>query len=324
MGNPGGIVNKSRVRYRILSLDGGGIRGVLSLVLLERLEKKVPGWLDRVDLLAGTSTGGIIALGLAHGVPLADLRHFFENKGRAIFDDSWLDNLKDFGTIIGAQYQNRNLTRELRNVFGDTRLRDLKKRVLVPAFDLDNEKPDPKARCWAPKFFHNFPGRDSDGDLPVWKVALYTSAAPTFFPAVDGYIDGGVVANNPSMAALAQSQDHRALKHAPEHSQIALLSVGTGQSLMRIEKKNLDWGQAQWIKPLLNILMDGVMGVADYQCRQILGKHYFRLAPVFPPHQVIPLDAVDRIPELVKAAESVELDDAVAWLKGPWGCLTSR
>lgn len=64
--------------YRILSLDGGGIRGLLSLVLLERLAAQAPGWLRKVHLLAGTSTGGIIALGLAHGVPLADIRALYD------------------------------------------------------------------------------------------------------------------------------------------------------------------------------------------------------------------------------------------------------
>lgn len=304
--------------YRILSLDGGGIRGLLSLVLLDRIKRAVPGWLDKAELLAGTSTGGIIALGIAHGVPLADIRALYEQKGRDIFDDSWLDNLKDLGNVAGAQYGNKALTRELRRIFGETRLKDLGKRVLIPAFDLDNENPEASRRSWSPKFFHNFPGPDSDGDRLAYKVALYTSAAPTFFPAVDGYIDGGVFANNPSMAALAQTQDHRALKKPPHHDRIALLSIGTGTSLMRIERKNLDWGQAQWIKPLLNIMMDGVMGVADYQCRQILGKRYHRLAPVFPPDQVIGLDAVDRIPDLVKFAEAVDISEAVQWLKANW------
>lgn len=304
--------------YRILSLDGGGIRGLLSIVLLDRIGKEVPGWLDKADLLAGTSTGGIIALGIAHGVPLADTRALYEQKGRDIFDDSWLDNLKDLGNVAGAQYGNKALTRELRRFFGETRLKDLAKRVLIPAFDLDNENPDASRRAWSPKFFHNFAGPDSDGGWLAYKVALYTSAAPTFFPAVDGYIDGGVFANNPSMAALAQTQDHRALKKPPSHDRIALLSIGTGTSLMRIERKNLDWGQAQWIKPLLNIMMDGVMGVADYQCRQILGNRYHRLAPVFPPDQVIGLDAVDRIPDLVKFAEAVDISEAVKWLNAAW------
>lgn len=304
--------------YRILALDGGGIRGVLTAVLLQRLAARQPGWLERADLLAGTSTGGIIALGLAHGVPLDDIRALYARKGRDIFDDSWLDNLKDLGNLTGAQYDNRALARELRAIFGETRLGDLPRRVLIPAFDLDNEHPDPARRSWAPKFFHNFPGPDSDGDQPVWKVALYTSAAPTYFPAVDGYIDGGVCANNPSLAALAQSRDRRGRISPPRFDRLALLSVGTGIVPLRLPGRNLDWGRAQWIKPLLNIMLDGVMGVADYQCRQLLGRRYHRLSPRLPAARPIPLDGVARIPELIRHAEAADLAPTLAWLKAVW------
>jgi len=105
---------------------------------LERIAEQMPGWLRKVHLLAGTAAGGIIALGIAHGVPLADIRALYEQRGRDIFDDSWLDNLKDLGNLAGAQYGNKALTRELRRMFGDSQLKDLKKRVLIPAFDLDN------------------------------------------------------------------------------------------------------------------------------------------------------------------------------------------
>lgn len=304
--------------YKILSLDGGGIRGLLSLILLERLEKEIPGWLDKIDLLAGTSTGGIIALGLAHGISLGELRSLYENKGKEIFDDSWLDNLKDIGNIMGAQYDNKNLSKELERIFGQTKLANLKKRVLIPTFDLDNESPDPNKRSWAPKFFHNFPGSDSDGEQLIYKIALYTSAAPTYFPSVDGYIDGGVCANSPSMAALAQTQDRRSFKKPPHPDKIVVLSIGTGQSLMRIEKKELDWGHAQWVKPIINILMEGVSGVTDYQCRQMLGENYHRLAPIFTSGKVIKLDDVKKIPELVKFSESVEISGTTKWLKEFW------
>ena len=304
-------------KYRILSFDGGGIRGLLSLILLQRLEKELPDWLDKADLLAGTSTGGIIALALAHGVTVAELRRLYEERGKLVFDDSWWDDLCDLGKTRGADYKTKNLETEVRRLLGNTRLKDLKKRVLIPAFDLDNEKPE--ERCWAPKFFNNFPGEDSDGEQLAYKVALYTSAAPTYFPSVDGYIDGGVAANNPSMAALAVTQDHRAFgKNSPDHNEIALLSIGTGKSLVRIEGKNLDWGYAQWARPIIDMMLDGVMGVADYQCRQILGANYFRLAPVFPPDMVIPFDGVKRIPELVEFAENVDVSKTVEWLKTVW------
>ncbi len=232
--------------YRILSLDGGGIRGIITVILMQRLNNgpHLAGWLDSVDLIAGTSTGGLLALGLAYGLDLQRIRDLYENQGQAIFDDSWLDNLVDLGTLIGAQYDIRNLTHELRRIFGETTLGQLRKRVLITAFDLDNKATDPACRIWKPKLFHNFPGPDSDSSSLAYKVGLYTSAAPTYFPSVDGYIDGGVYASNPSMCALAQSQDSR-LPGRPSLSDIVLLSLGTGTSLTYIPSKNLDWGYAQ-------------------------------------------------------------------------------
>ena len=107
-------------------------------------------------------------------------------------------------------------------------------------------------------------------------------------------------------------------KNSPDHDEIALLSIGTGKSLVRIEGKNLDWGYAQWARPIIDMMLDGVMGVADYQCRQILGGNYFRLAPVFPPDVVIPFDGVKRIPDLVEFAEKVDIAKTVEWLKVVW------
>jgi uncharacterized protein len=306
-------------KYRILSLDGGGIRGLVTAILLERLDAAVPGWRDKIDLLAGTSTGGVIALGLARGLSPAQLRQLYEQKGKDIFDDSWLDDLMDLGDVAGAQYDNRNLTRELHRVLGDARLKNLGKRVVIPTFDLDNESADKAQRTWKPKIFHNFPGPDSDGNALAWKVALYTTAAPTYFPTVDGYIDGGVFANNPSLCALAQTQDDRGKDFAnPPLDDVVLLSLGTGTSLNYIKGKNLDWGKAQWIKPLLGILQDGVSGIADYQCRKLLGARYRREAPVFPPGVSIPLDDVKRIPDLVAFAAQVDLGETTQWLKAAW------
>jgi patatin-like phospholipase/acyl hydrolase len=152
-------------KYRILSLDGGGIRGVITAVILQRLnaDPRVSGWLDSTDLIAGTSTGELLALGLAHGLAPEQIREFYENKGHKVFDDSWLDDLVDLGQVMGAQYDNKNLERELKSLLGQTTLAQLKKKVLITAFDLDNESPDPTQRTWKPKLFHNFAGQDSDG-----------------------------------------------------------------------------------------------------------------------------------------------------------------
>lgn len=307
--------------YRILSFDGGGIRGLVTLAILKRLEAQVPTLVRNTDLFAGTSTGGIIALGLAAGKPVDELVSLYRDNGKKIFDDSWWDDLRDIGGLSGADYDQKNLEKILKRAFNETRLRDLQKRVLIPSFDLDNQAKDTARRTWSPKFFHNFPGEDSDGDERVVEVALDTSAAPTYFPSHDGFVDGGVVANNPSMAAVAQTQDKRNVDPAPPLDEIHLLSLGTGTNLSFIKGRELDWGLAQWAKPLVNLLMDASMGVVDFQCRHILKDTYQRIAPVFPSNTNIKLDEWERSQDLIDFGNAAALvdfwsgADVVAWLR---------
>ena len=306
--------------YRILSLDGGGLRGLITARLLQRLDAMpgIAGWLGRADLLVGTSTGGILALGLAAGQSPQAMGDIYSQHGAAIFDDSIWDNLRDLGKTVGADYSAKGLKAELRRVFGDQRLQDLGRKVAIPAFDLDNEA-GPAERTWKPKIFHNFTGADSDGAQRVADVALYTSAAPTYFPSANGYIDGGVFANNPSIVALVQAISAR--NAAPERAALAdvvMLSVGTGVSLTYIKGQTLDWGYAQWAQPLINVLMDGTAGIADYQARQLLGQRYHRLQLVFPPTETIALDAVDKLGRMEALAQALPLDAVAGWIGQHW------
>jgi patatin-like phospholipase/acyl hydrolase len=297
-------------KHRVLTIDGGGIRGLVTTVLLQRIVA-TPGlenFLDTIDLLGGTSTGGLLALGIAHQLDLTQIRDLYVKKGPKVFDDSWLDDLVDLGRLLGAEYDINPLRRELKKLFGDTSLGQLKKRVLITAFDLDNE--EPTKRTWKPKLFHNFPGPNNDRAAFAFEVGLYTSAAPTYFRSVDGYIDGGVYASNPSMCALAQTQDRR-YSPTPSLEDVVLLSLGTGTSLQYIKGKSHNWGYAQWVKPLISLMLDGTAGIADYQCQQILGERYHRLAPVFSEGVTVPMDDVDKIPYMVEFAESLPLDDTL-------------
>jgi patatin-like phospholipase/acyl hydrolase len=300
--------------YRILTIDGGGIRGIFAARVLHRLEQSSPGLIARVNLLAGTSTGGIIALGLAGGLSPDDLVRLYRDHAKDVFDDSWLDDLRDIGGVIGADYDNKKLKRVLERQFGTKRLRDLSKRVLVPAFDLDNgddPRRDPAApRAWKAKFFHNFPGPDSDGAESVVDVALRTSAAPTYFPSYQGYIDGGVVANNPAVAALAQAI-HPATG-GQKLDDVRLLSIGTGFNPTFIRGTRLDWGYAQWARPLITLMIDGVMGVADYQCKQLLRECYHRIDLRLP--RAIPLDDTKNVRELIVLADRLDLTAAKRWV----------
>ena len=302
--------------FNVLSLDGGGIRGIISIVLLERLsaEPGLAGWIDRVQFLAGTSTGGLIALGLSAGKSLGDLRRLYVDDGPHIFADSVFDDIRDLGKLIGADYDVEPLEQSVRRVLGQKKLGDLAKRVLIATFDLDNGAADPGTRRWKPKLFHNFPGTDSDAEALAHEVALYTSAAPTYFPTVGGFVDGGVFAPNPSMCAVAQTQDRRTGESVPL-SEVRLLSMGTGQSLLRVEGDVHDWGYAQWARPLVDLMLDGVNGIADFQCTQILRDRYHRLAPVFPANVRFDMDDAEKIPEMIAFAKGVDIAPAAAWIR---------
>ncbi|MCI0450736.1 MAG: hypothetical protein L0Y79_13320 [Chlorobi bacterium] len=120
------------------------------------------------------------------------------------------------------------------------------------------------------------------------------------------------------MCALAQAIDKRHTEHCVL-SDIVLLSLGTGTSLYYIKGKTHDWGYAQWIKPLINLMMDGVSGIADYQCKQILAENYHRLAPIFPPSVSVSMDDVKKIPYMENFANGeVNLDDTINFLRNNW------
>ncbi len=295
--------------YRILSLDGGGIRGLLTTELLERLEINL-GFIDQVDLFAGTSTGGVIALGLAAGYSPGEIGELYEIHAREAFADTVLDDFVDLGKLVGAEYDFWNLKKILKRRFGHMTLADLPRRVLITTFDLDDENPNAENRTWKPKFFHNFPGLDSDEHELIIDVALRTSAAPTFFPVYQGFIDGGVVANNPSTCALAQALHPETGGQAL--ADVALFSVGTGRNNRFLDLKEEDWGLAQWARHLVDVMMDGRAGVSDYQVRQILGPKYLRLNPDLP--FPIGMDDIKQIDKLKEIAGHVDLGAARNWL----------
>ena len=304
--------------YRILAIDGGGVRGVFAARILDRLQQQT-GFLDRTDLLAGTSTGGILALGLASGLSPARMAKLYLDHSREIFDASLVRKVTTANGVLGARYDNAALRKVARSVFGDRKLADLGKRVLIPTFDLDNgDGPAPlpanALRTWKPKFFHNFPGEDSDGQEKAADVALRTSAAPTFLPTYQGYIDGGVVANNPTMAAVSLALHPTGAGKRIEELRVFSLSTGT---ISQYVSGDHAWGAASWGIRLIELMIGGTSGVADYECKVILGpSRYFRLDPVLGVN--VALDDAGRVDDLYDWASGVPLEDTVAWLRGSY------
>lgn len=299
--------------YRVLSLDGGGIRGLFTAELLDRLVRQHPPLLRRIDLIGGTSTGGILALGLAAGHSPRRLADFYYQRARQVFAQHWVRRLRPLRRLVRAQYPRTGLESLLAEVLGDLTLADLTKRVVISSYDLARGHP----ANGRPKFFHNFDPKDGvvgDGHERAADVALRTSAAPLLFPSYQGYIDGGVVANNPAMCTLAQALHPGSA--AQTLSQVALLSVGTGSRNFGVPGETHDWGISQWALPILTILMEGVSEATDYECKQLLGARYLRLNPLLP--EICGLDAVHKIDELVDAARTTDLAPTLNWLARWW------
>lgn len=261
--------------FKILSIDGGGIKGIFPAKILTELEAKLKAdgkkdWqiYQNFDLICGTSTGGILAIALALGIPAKELHDLYLNKANEIFG-----NKKGFFKQIKYASHERNaLEKLIRDKFKevnpneeDPRLKDCMTNICVPIFDLFNGKPAVLKNDYHPRFTRDF-------HIPAYKAALATSAAPTYFtPYSSEYkdlfgiektfsnkVDGGVVANNPTLIGIIEAQE--AFKQ--DLSNIKVLSIGTGiQKFSDGEQRN-KWGLWYWMlknkkQRLIDVFMQG-------------------------------------------------------------------
>jgi patatin-like phospholipase/acyl hydrolase len=294
--------------YKILSIDGGGVHGYSSLIFLQRLLKEKPDLLEKVDLIAGTSIGGILGLGLAmehgiefvienflNGIPLAFDTDFFRTAG--------------FTIGLNPKYKIDKFKKFLTGVYNDMTLKDLKKKVVIPAFQLDTH-----SRFWKAKIFHNFDGPTADPDVKVLDVALSTSAVPVYFPTYDKYVDGGVVSTNPSMIAAIQTQDiNSRIYPKPNLNDLAILSLGT-MTEDHVQGTDLQWGYLSWIQPILQIATQKDIIVVDHQCKVLFGERYHRMESIISG----PMDNFSEIDGIKKISEDYPIEKTVSWLKGYW------
>lgn len=259
---------------KILSIDGGGIRGIIPALVLAEIERRTgKNIADCFDLIAGTSTGGIIALGAtlehSNGTPVFSakkLTKIYENDGLTIFNKTFW---RSVGNLFNEKYNHEGIEKVLKRQFGDACMGQSLTNVLVPTYDLFAREP---------LFFKSWDPRHKD--IPIRSVARATSAAPTYFEPtqieVDDQartlIDGGVFINSPMVSAFAEAQ----ILFPGED--LLLISVGTGQFTRPLQYEDAkDWGQAEWMVPLIGCIFDGVADAADYQMQQFLGKNYIRL-----------------------------------------------
>ena len=303
--------------FRILAIDGGGIRGVFPAAFLAALEKR---HLDGCsvarcfDLIAGTSTGGIVALGLGAGLGADEIRDLYVTRGREVFPpvgDGLFGRierrLRDSRQLFRYRYDRDALARVLSECFGSMRFGDARTRLCIPSVD------GRYGETYIFKTPHH-PDFTKDAAESMMKVAVATAAAPTFFrPFEDGgytFVDGGLFANNPIMVALA---DVLSCFSVPRE-RLRILSIGCGTGNFMVDRKRMRGGAIAWRKVIQAAMQLQSLDACGQAGLLIGAEHILRIQP----HVVgeaIELDDWKRaVRELVPAAENAtdELGETVA------------
>ncbi|TKC86005.1 patatin [Trinickia terrae] len=326
--------------FKILSCDGGGIRGLITALLIQDLDRR-SGIIAKADGFAGTSTGGLIALGLARGVSIAEIVDVYKTKGSEIFQENkaWTEQKEALENrvalagpgLFACQYVSTGLEKVARELVGDGNLASLSRFVVVNSARLW----DAAARSWVPSAISNAKS-NAYRNISLIDAALATSAAPAYFPPHEiaelGYFaDGGVFANNPSVTAISE-----ALASGLPDSQgnLRMLSLGTGMSPQGIPPSAigdpLGWGVSKWLWPwasgsvparaLFSLTLDTTSMLAAQQSEQILGGDYRRGNFVL--GQPIGLDDWKKVAEMENETnvymKSQEWQGVCQWVEQNW------
>ncbi|HPB25733.1 MAG TPA: patatin-like phospholipase family protein [Bacteroidales bacterium] len=298
-------------KIRILSIDGGGIKGILPGIILEYIEnqlRKQEGddrrLSDYFDLIAGTSTGGILtSIYLTPGehsrpkYTASEAVDLYIKKGHEIFDIDFWHRIQSLGGLTEEKFPVANLEKNLKTYLGNTKLSELLKPCLITAYEITKR---------AAFFFNSVNGKKSDlDDFYVRDICRTTSAAPTYFETASiksvygapyAMIDGGVFANNPALCAYAEARKMKfseILNDAkkpdlPMAKDMIIVSIGTGaKGKPYLYKDARKWGAVGWLLPIIDILMSGNAETVSYQLKQIFKtlqkeedrNDYYRLEP---------------------------------------------
>lgn len=216
------------MKFKILSIDGGGIRGLYSSTILEHLENKFSGSCsDYFDMICGTSTGGLIALALSQKISATEISKIYTEHGKDIFpkQNKLLGLLRQ--TLWKGKFKDEAFKNILAETFGEKTIRESNNLLCIPSYSFTDSRP------WIFKYDHKEGNLDRDNRARYVDVALATSAAPTYLPLAEidlydykQFIDGGVWANNPSLLGLVEALTYFVGEGKPYES-IQILSVSS-------------------------------------------------------------------------------------------------
>lgn len=301
--------------FKILSIDGGGIRGIFPAVFLREVEHRFGSVRSYFDLISGTSTGGIIALGIGLGLSSSEIADLYCKRGKQIFPPRWYDRkaARFLRRLMRPSHNHEALESALKAVFQDRLFGESESRLVIPAF----VGPEPQVTVF--KTDHH-PDYRRDWKSKAWEVARATSAAPTFFAGhatEDGFfLDGGIWANNPVMCAVVEALS----AYEIEPKQIKILSLGTGNVAERLNKSTLRAGLIGW-RGIINTAMYLTTDSALSQARLMLGHD--QIIRVEPPvnASAIELDdwrsANDILPTLARRASTEIAEELKVFFDAP-------
>jgi len=243
--------------FRVLTIDGGGIKGIFASTILEVFEAHFrKRAVDHFDLICGTSTGSIIAACLAAGIPCNKISEFYLNEGPGIFNSNTndiFDYLRTgYQSIMFTKYNNLTLKKSVKNILKNIKIEDSLCKLCIPSFDLVTGK------TYVYKTNHA-QGLSRDGKKPLWEAVLASTAAPTYFPVYESeieaghnFVDGGIWANNPSLIGLVETLKYFVGK-GKKYERFSLLSIsGINDNIATTKKRN---SILSWNKHLIDLFM---------------------------------------------------------------------
>lgn len=321
------MTEPAQAPIRILSFDGGGVGGIIPARLLQRLAQRHAGLLEKTDIFAGTSTGGLIAICLAKGASTDDIVKIYLNNSERIF--GWNTRRWQVQSVLEASYNTSGLEAVIReNVPDSMTLKDLTKPVFIPTTAM--QRPDRAhnpAGVFLSTVYKKFGKPEMEkyhsGDWTCRDAAMATSAAPTYFPAhivkdidtarngKDWILwDGGMVANNPGLAVYGEVMRFT----QPTQPDVRILSFGT--SYLDLDIQAGDWGWARAARPVISTLMDASVGSTNFYLEQLLGTKIKRVTPRMTSSWN--MDDASAVPRLDNDAKEFSIEDALEWLKKNW------
>lgn len=295
-------------KFNIVTFDGGGLKGSISICLFERLQKEFPNIMKSVNMFGGTSTGSLIALGLAYGLSPTKIKEFYSiDNAKYIFN-------KSYSEMLRPKYNSDNLKEVLLSVFPeDLKLKDLGKLVVIPTFYIGSETSE-----WKAIFYNNLPNSPTE-NARVVDVAMASSAAPVYFPTYQNHIDGGIIATDPSLSCIVHSIDEE-LDRNPKD--IRLLSIGTGYVHNSIKEDTTKWGILEWLMskppglPIISVTLEGNCQMSQSFSKKLLKDNFYRINPRM--NRDVSMDDYESLEYLMSVGEDYNMEDTVNWMKEKW------